>query len=262
MPQPNLRITGIDALVLPEKRQALGQIHAYLRECIMDGRVPPDTRLSQAALAKQLGVSRTPVREVLRMLQEEGLVESAPNQRMRVVGFDAAELDATYGARIVLECLAVAMTIDAFGAPQRRQAKAALTAMRRTAKKRELDAWFAAHTEFHGTLTSGAPDPLCTQLRSLSDRSARYIRIGQQLDPAGWQDLGDAEHEALLNASIEHDEETVVSLTAHHLKRTALMVLTDCAPDYVPTAVPKALAQIHAPHSGEVAARLAVVAGA
>ena len=62
-------------------------MHAYLRECVLDGTLTPGTKLSQVALAEQLGVSRTPLREVLRMLQEEGLVEIEPNQRTRCGGF-------------------------------------------------------------------------------------------------------------------------------------------------------------------------------
>ncbi|HEY4790749.1 MAG TPA: GntR family transcriptional regulator, partial [Actinomycetes bacterium] len=66
------RIPGIERVDLPEARQAIPRLHAYLRACILDGRIPPGTKLSQVALAEQLGVSRTPLREVLRMLQEEG----------------------------------------------------------------------------------------------------------------------------------------------------------------------------------------------
>jgi DNA-binding GntR family transcriptional regulator len=62
----------------------------------------PGTRLSQVALADQLGVSRTPLPEVLRMLQEEGLVEIEPNQRTRVAGLDPQELDDVYASRILL----------------------------------------------------------------------------------------------------------------------------------------------------------------
>jgi DNA-binding GntR family transcriptional regulator len=256
MPQRTLRIPGIERLDLPQTRQSIPPLHAYLRECILDGRISPGTKLSQVALADQLGVSRTPLREVLRMLQEEGLVEAEPNQRMRVAGFDPAELDVTYGARILLECLAVAMTIGGLGAQQRRDAKKALTAMRRAARSRDVTAWFTAHREYHDLLTAAAGEPLRGQLRSLADRGARYIRIAQQVDPAGWQRAGEAEHPAILDAVVAGNEQAVVSLTARHLEHTALQVLADCAPDYELQAVPKAMALVHA-----MPPELAVAAG-
>lgn len=261
MPQHILRIPGIERLALPEARRSIEPLRAYLRECILDGRIPPDTKLSQAALAEQLGVSRTPLREVLRMLQEEGLVEFEPNQRMRVAGFDPEALDVTYGARIALECLAVAMTIGEFGAQQRRQAKAVLTGMRRAARERDLGAWFVAHGEYHRVLSNAAGDPMRGQLRSLADRSARYIRIEQHVDPADWPKAGDVEHPAILAAMVDGDERAAVSLTAHHLERTALRVLTDCAPDFVPRAVPRAVALVHAGASRSVPAAVEPVVG-
>jgi len=77
----------------------------------------PGTRLSQVALADQLGVSRTALPEVLRMLQEEGLVEIEPNQRTRVAGLDPQELDDVYASRILLETLALSMTLEEFTQP-------------------------------------------------------------------------------------------------------------------------------------------------
>ncbi len=94
--------------------------------------------LTQVALAEQFGVSRTPLREVLRMLQEEGFVEFEPNQRMRVAGLDPVELDADYACRIVLETLALSMTLESIGSRQRREARRLLTAMRRAARVGDL----------------------------------------------------------------------------------------------------------------------------
>ena len=115
-------------------RQAIPRLHAYLRDCILDGRLPLGTKLSQVALAEQLGVSRTPPREVLRMLQEEDLVEFAPNQRMRVAGLDPVELDGEYACRILLETLALSMTLNSLGPRERRQAGRLLASMRRAAR--------------------------------------------------------------------------------------------------------------------------------
>src|SRR6202000_3510828 len=99
---------------LPAARQAIPHVHAYLRECILDGTLTPGTKLSQVSLARQLGVSRTPLREVLRMLQEEGLVEIEPNHRARVAGLDPQELDDVYASRILLGTLALSMTMTRF----------------------------------------------------------------------------------------------------------------------------------------------------
>jgi DNA-binding GntR family transcriptional regulator len=242
MARPAARVPGIERLELPEVRQAIPRLHAYLRECILDGRLPPGTKLSQVGLAEQLGVSRTPLREVLRMLQEEGFVEFEPNQRMRVAGLDPVELDADYAARIVLETLALSMTLQSIGSRERREARRLLTAMRRAARIGDLPGWFGAHHAYHRAMTFGAGEPLLRQLQSLEDRSVRYIRIYQQNEPAGWQTAGEVEHAAILDALTAGDDRAALSGLAHHLARTALRVLSDCSPAYTPRAVPHAVA--------------------
>ncbi|MGW7823603.1 GntR family transcriptional regulator [Streptomyces puniciscabiei] len=246
MPQPIIVIDGIEPLNLPGTRQSIGPLHALLRECILDGRLAPGTVLSQVALGRQLGVSRTPVREALRMLQEEGFVEAEPNQRMRVAGLDPRALDADYAMRITLECLALTMTLDDFGTRAEREARAQLTAMRRAARAKDGEGWFAAHREYHLLLTAGAGEPLRRQLEALADRSVRYIRITQRLDAESWPQAGDTEHPAILDAVIAGDRDTAVSRLAHHLERTALRVLGERAPDYEPEAVPRAMTLVGA----------------
>ncbi|WP_432180674.1 GntR family transcriptional regulator [Streptomyces sp. NBC_00063] len=260
MPQPRVSIPGIEALDLRGTRRVITPLHDYLHECIIDGRIPPGTTLSQVALARQLGVSVTPVREVLRMLQEEGLVEFEPNQRMRVTGIDPVDVDVTYAARIMLECLAVAMTVNELSAEQRRQAESTLTAMSRAARVPDQTRWFSAHGEFHRLLATGASDPLHSQLRNLADRSARYMHIRQELDPQDWPQAGNVEHRAIFEAVSAGDESAAVSLTAHHLERTARRVVAGCAPDFVLKAVPKALATVRAA-SSDATARLMSVGG-
>lgn len=237
---PN-HVAGIRKLRLPSARQAIAPLHAYLRECILDGTLTPGTKLSQVSLAEQLGVSRTPLREVLRMLQEEGLVETEPNQRTRVAGLDPAELDQMYASRILLETLALSMTLEGFGTAQHREGRRLLTAMRRSAKQGDVSAWFTDHTSFHQLLSAGAQESLRKQLGTLADRSIRYIRIYQLAQPLTWQDEGDTEHARILQALREDDGPAAIVELAHHLSRTALRVLADCKPDYRPVAVPHAV---------------------
>jgi DNA-binding GntR family transcriptional regulator len=237
-------IPEIRKVHLPEARQAIPHVHAYLRECILDGTLTPGTKLSQVTLAGQLGISRTPLREVLRMLQEEGLVEIEPNQRTRVAGLDPQELDDTYACRILMETLALSMTISSFGPTGREEAGRLLAEMRRAAKTGDFGAWFAAHAGYHRLITAGAGEVLQRQLQAFADRTIRYIRIYQLSDPNSWQAAGDVEHQQILEALIAGDTHGALNGMAHHLARTALRVLTDCAPDYVPAAVPRAVALI------------------
>ncbi len=237
-------IPGIRKVHLPEARQAIPYVHTYLRECILDGTLTPGTKLSQVTLAEQLGVSRTPLREVLRLLQEEGLVEIEPNQRTRIAGLDPQELDDIYAARILMETVALSMTMGTFGAGGRRDAKRQLAAMRRAAKTGHFDGWFAAHAEFHRLITAATGEAMQRQLSALADRTIRYIRIYQLSDPDSWQAAGDVEHSQILQSLIDGDEQGALSGMAHHLARTALVVLTDCARDYVPLAVPHAVALV------------------
>ena len=239
-----VQVPDIRKVDLPEARQAIPHVHAYLRECILNGTLSPGTKLSQVALAAQLGISRTPLREVLRMLQEEGLVEIEPNQRTRVAGLDPQELDDVYASRILLETLALSMTIGHFGNRSRAEARKMLTAMRQAAKTGDFAEWFGAHTDYHRVCTAAAGEAMQRQLRAFADRTTRYIRIYQLSEPNSWQTAGDAEHAAILEALIAGDERGALTEMAHHLERTALRVLADCAPGYEPAAVPHAVALI------------------
>jgi DNA-binding GntR family transcriptional regulator len=235
------RVQGLERVSLPQARQAIPVLHAYLRECVLDGTLTPGAKLSQVALADQLGVSRTPLREVLRMLQDEGLVEIEPNQRTRVAALDPEELDDLYGSRILLETLALSMTLEEFTAARQREAKRTLTAMRQAARSGDSSMWFRSHGEFHRAMAAGAGNALQRQLTAFADRSARYIRICQLAGPASWHKAGDAEHTAMLTAMTEGDRKAALSGLAHHLAATAERVLTECAPGYEIKAVPRAL---------------------
>jgi DNA-binding GntR family transcriptional regulator len=79
------------------------QVYAAIRGRIEDGDLPRGTRLRQEALAEELGVSRTPLREALRRLAAEGFVRIRPNRGAEVVALTPGEVRAAYEARLVLE---------------------------------------------------------------------------------------------------------------------------------------------------------------
>lgn len=87
----------------PLARSASAAAAELIREAIVDGRVSPGHRLKEEELAQQLGISRTPVREALLLLQAEGLVEAVPNRGSAVRAYGRRELEELYELRALLE---------------------------------------------------------------------------------------------------------------------------------------------------------------
>ena len=89
------------------QEQSLGsQIFNRIRDDILSGNYTTGEELKEATLGKQLGVSRTPVREALRQLDLEGLVEIAPNRGAKVIGISRKDVEDIYHMRARLEGLA------------------------------------------------------------------------------------------------------------------------------------------------------------
>ena len=83
--------------------QATAEVGNRLRTMILQGALEPGSVLSQVALARQLGVSTTPVREAIRLLEAEGLLITERNRRARVPPLEIEDLDAVYSSRVLLE---------------------------------------------------------------------------------------------------------------------------------------------------------------
>ncbi|HEU4448584.1 MAG TPA: GntR family transcriptional regulator [Gaiellaceae bacterium] len=88
---------------LPVPRSASAAASEVIREAIIDGRLPPGQRLKEEELARELGMSRTPVREALLMLESEGLVESIPRRGATVRSYAVDDLADVYQLRALLE---------------------------------------------------------------------------------------------------------------------------------------------------------------
>ena len=87
----------------PLVRNASAAATELIRAAILDGRLPPGQRLKEEELARELGISRTPVREALLILQAEGLVDAAPNRGAVVRSHAAGDLEDLYQLRALLE---------------------------------------------------------------------------------------------------------------------------------------------------------------
>jgi DNA-binding GntR family transcriptional regulator len=91
---------------VPLTRSASVAATELIRSAILEGRLEPGQRLKEEELARELGISRTPVREALLVLQTEGLIDSAPNRGASVRSYELDDLDDLYLLRALLESFA------------------------------------------------------------------------------------------------------------------------------------------------------------
>jgi DNA-binding GntR family transcriptional regulator len=215
-----------------------------LRQMIVTGEIRPGSELSQVKLAEMTGVSTTPVREALRQLEVEGLVESRHNRRPRVPTFDPDDLDAVYSIRILLETTAASITVPTMSEVDLAALAEDLDLMRQAGRLEDIDAWEPAHSSFHQRLIEGSGPNLRRQIRLMMSRAYRYRRtsvLGER--PYGWT-TGESEHESILVACASGEPRETATLLAVHLARSAFSVLAHLDPDHTAVAIPAALTTI------------------
>ena len=150
---------------LTEKPESLTQIvYQVLRDAIISKRLPPGERVSEASLARQLRVSKTPVREALLRLQAIGLIEADSGRGGRIVRPSAELIRNTYEVRGSLESLAAQLAAARATPAQRRQLLELATASLTAARDEDLDG-FRRHDEaFHDVLAAASSNPYLTRL--------------------------------------------------------------------------------------------------
>jgi DNA-binding GntR family transcriptional regulator len=218
------------------------EIHVWLRHAILRGDFRAGERLSQVALAQRLGVSRTPLREALRMLQREGLVEGEPNQRVRIAGVSLEDLEELYSIRIALESLGARLTLGSITEPELAALGESLDEMERLDEVGDFSQWDVPHRTFHRTLVSHAGLRVVRSLSELFDHAERYRRL-ISLEPRALARAG-TEHRAIYDAVCNGDAEEATELLARHISSTALTLLAGLAPEHDPVAIRTALRMV------------------
>lgn len=217
-------------LVAPlTRRRLVDDATQALRDAILSGRLPSGTRLRQTDLAARLAISRTPIREALGRLQQEGLVEILPAAGVRVAVLNLAEAAELYDVREVLDGLAARLAARradpaALGALTR-----ALARMARCVERDDANQWFPAHVAFHDGIFHAAGNARLQAMSSVVRLSIRHfhpllLRTANRLEDAL------REHRGILAAIVARDEAGAERLARAHIagaKEIVLKVLAE-----------------------------------
>lgn len=138
------------------------QVYAAIREAILSGRLVPGSLVSEQIIADQAGASRTPVREALLQLAQEGLVEFVRNAGVRITVPTAENLRNAYALRVCIEtwCVRMLLALDALPEGLLMQLRASLEEQEQIVFAKDHTAWIRENTAFHRLIVDTANNPL------------------------------------------------------------------------------------------------------
>jgi DNA-binding GntR family transcriptional regulator len=201
------------------------EAYAQIRQRILDNDWPPGHRALEQEVALALGMSRTPVREALVRLRNEGLVEVIPRHGMRVLPVSPTDMREIYEILTALECLAVELLA------RRRPSDAELkplveasSAMDKALKADDLDAWAAADERFHAHFIELAGNrQLQATVLNYWDRAHRARMFTLRLRPKPVNST--KEHRQMVERLRAGDAEGAARVTrAHRARATAELI--------------------------------------
>ena len=207
---------------LQEKRQPISIVVAEaLREAIFRGVLKRGEPLRQDAIAKQFSVSQVTVREALRLLADEGVVEIVPRRGAIVASLSPDEVDEIVELRIALETLLIARAIPRLSAED---FAAADKIIRKLDKNRTMNDQLTLNLEFHGCLYAKAGRP-----RTL----ALYDKMRAAFEPylrllwtrSDYKSHSQDDHRKILTLCRERNVKSAQSILAEHIAKTGKEIL-------------------------------------
>lgn len=186
-----------------------------LRRAMLNGDLKSGTRLVQAELAATLGVSTTPVREALRDLAAEGLVQFDPHRGAIVSELSTEDVHDVYDIRMILEPVAMSQAVPKLTDDLLAQLRELHDSMLNEPHSAE---WVDRNRSFHMAVYEAAASPRLTAIiRNLQDASVMYIGASLQGQPA-LRNAANHDHSAILEALEQRDVDKATVALKRHLR--------------------------------------------
>lgn len=192
-------------------------LRAYraIRASILDLSFQPGQQLQESFLAQWLGTSRTPVREALRRLQSEGLVETSVSRRVTVAQFSIADIENAYFVIEVIEGLASRLAAERLTDDSEMRLRFQLDRMQLAARDADTDEWIKADATLHDVIREIAANPKLSQTANMVypviERVRNtFLREGSEPDRLA---QATADHRAMGDAIVSRDAIRAEELT-------------------------------------------------
>jgi len=209
-------------------------IYLALRERILSNDIEPGTRLVMRDVGNQYQASDIPVREALRMLERDGLVETVPYVGARVTTLTAKEVEETYFIRSHLESVATGLAAERVTEAELAELEVLMTKMSEAVAAQDGPSFSDLNREFHRTIVASCGNDMLRELTmDIWDRHSGFQRVFRKVPER--LATSQREHEGIMAALRAHDAEEAARLALLHKRsvRDSVSTLVD-EPDLVP----------------------------
>lgn len=206
-----------------ERRSLHRDVADQIRDMIVEGELPPGERINEGALSEQFGISRTPLREALKVLASEGLVELRPNRGTRVSSITPEEVGELFEAVSGIERMAGELAALRMTERDIERLKALHERMERHYEAGERHDYFRLNQQIHNTIVSLAGNSILEATHAslmVRVRRARYLAIQS---PERWHESVQ-EHRSIMQALEARDSAAAGDLILNHVRRTGEVV--------------------------------------
>lgn len=202
---------GLERTTTPEG------VYRVLRAAILDGTVPPGGQLRERDIATDLGVSRSPLREALTRLEEEGLIVKIPFRGAFVVEVSAQDVAEIASIRLLVEPYAGELALETLRGSERPRLTQTVEELRQATEKNDIPASIDAHLQFHRLFYDFSGHGV---LRGLWNGWETKLRLYLAVDHRSYSDLHDiaVEHERLAAVALEGDMDVFRRELAQHFQ--------------------------------------------
>ena len=201
---------------LPGRGRLTERAYAYVRDGILRGQFPVGRPLAESEIAASLQQSRTPVRQALGLLLQEGLVEVGPRRQLVVRGFTANHRAEILMLREALEGLAVRRACEVMEIEDVDYLRLLLIRQRRAAEDGREDDFIDLDEEFHLKIAEGARLPILHGVLGQLRGFVRVVRLGAHRPPSVLAQVV-REHEGIVDAVERRDEGRALAALRDHL---------------------------------------------
>jgi len=225
MQNPNLNPAAISPELPPVPRQQLHDtVVDHLRRFIVEGVLEPGRKLNERELCETLGISRTPLREALKVLASEGLIEISPNRGASVLKMSEAELRETFELMSGLEAFSGELACERITPAEIAEIKALHYAMLACRAQNDLAGYYSRNQAIHDKINEAARNSALRQTYIAVNRRLQALRFRSNFETAKW-DRAVHDHAEMLEALDARDGKRLAAILRQHLldKRDAVL---------------------------------------